>query len=49
MGFTEFKTRMSTDDAFAAKFDEIGTIEEYVALAKKEGYTITVEEVQKNT
>ena len=42
MGFNEFMERGRTDKAFAAKFQGLTSVEDIVALAKNEGYNISV-------
>lgn len=42
MGFNEFMERGRTDKAFAAKFKGLTSVEDIVALAKNEGYNISV-------
>ena len=37
MDFKEFKEKMESDSAFAAKFDGIDNVDKVVALAKAEG------------
>jgi len=49
MGVKEFKEKIIADPAFAAKFANVKSAEELVSLAKKEGFTFTVEDVKNNT
>jgi predicted ribosomally synthesized peptide with nif11-like leader len=42
----EFKEKVAKDVEFASKFKDVKTAEEAVALAKAEGFEITVEEIK---
>lgn len=42
MGFNEFMEKGRTDKAFAAKFQGLTSVDDIVALAKNEGYNISV-------
>ena len=42
MGFKEFESRVRSDSAFAAKFQGITDPAAVIALAKKEGYNISM-------
>jgi predicted ribosomally synthesized peptide with nif11-like leader len=49
MGVKEFKEKIITDPAFAAKFANVKTPEEVVTLAKGAGFHFTVEDIKNNT
>lgn len=46
MGFKEFKEKMESDSAFAAKFDGIDNVDKVIELAKAEGYNITANDLK---
>lgn len=41
MGFKEFKEKIESDSAFAAKFTNIDSVDKVIELAKAEGYNIS--------
>jgi predicted ribosomally synthesized peptide with nif11-like leader len=45
-GLKEFQEKVAADEAFAAKFADAKELEDVVALAAKEGFTFTVEDVK---
>lgn len=49
MGIKEFMLRIREDTDFAEMFKGMETPEEVVALAKREGYDFTVEDIKNNT
>jgi predicted ribosomally synthesized peptide with nif11-like leader len=48
-GVKEFKEKVASDEAFAAKFENVKTAEELVAIAAKEGFSFTVADVNDNS
>jgi predicted ribosomally synthesized peptide with nif11-like leader len=48
-GVKAFKEKIIKDEAFAKKFENVGTPEGLVSAAKAEGFDFTVEDVKNNT
>ena len=49
MDYKDFRRKLSTDKAFASKFDGCETVEALIAAAAREGYSFTVEDVKNDT
>jgi predicted ribosomally synthesized peptide with nif11-like leader len=48
-GVKDFKEKVASDEAFAAKFENVKSAEELVEIAAKEGFTFTVADVNENS
>jgi predicted ribosomally synthesized peptide with nif11-like leader len=48
-GIKEFKEKILTDKAFAEKFKDAGTPGDVIALAAKNGFTFTADDIENDT